>query len=100
MVAGAAQGAQRGDDDRHFVQTGRRFVEPAGEPAEGEATAALAVVEGDESGEFECLAEVKVADLARLELGDEEVAALERSAECCAWAALRSHASEFSGPDG
>ena len=42
----------------------------------------------EERRQLKRLAEVELADLARLDLGDDEVAALDRSAECCSRASV------------
>ena len=57
--------------------------QPALEPPHGVAPAARSIPQRDKRGELERIAEVELADVAHLELSDDEVAALDRSPEGC-----------------
>jgi hypothetical protein len=69
----------------HGLVEGRRgcLLKPPGEPPQRVPLTAGAVAQRDQGGELERLGQVKLADLPRLDLRDDEVAELERSAESC-----------------
>jgi hypothetical protein len=84
MVPGPPKRRQTAGDHYGLVEDrARRFLEPPREPPHRVPLAARAVVEGDQGGELERLAQIKRAGFAGLELGDDEVAALQRPPECC-----------------
>jgi hypothetical protein len=81
VVASAAERRERHRGHRHFVHRCVGLVEPAPEPPHGVPLSAVTVAQGDERRQLECLGEVEAADRPRLELGDGQVAALQRSTE-------------------
>jgi len=100
-VQGAAQGGERRRHHDRVVDERRLpLLEPALEPARGEATGAWPVAKRHECGQLERLVEVEAARLARLELGADEVAAVDGAAERRSRMALGSRArTPFLGPD-
>jgi hypothetical protein len=82
-VAWPSERRERRDHDCCRVEGGVSLFEPPGEPSDREASAALAIPERDERGQLERLAQVKLADLACLDLRDDEIALLDRSPEGC-----------------
>ena len=81
-VGSTTQSRERADDEHDLVKRRAwRLVEPAGEPPKRVALAAGSITEGDQGCEFERLEQVDVPDLASRRLGEEQVAALERSAK-------------------
>lgn|SRR5215510_10307793 len=85
----ASKGGKRADHHDGLVDRDvSGFLEPAREPTNRVAFAAGRVAERDERRQLERLPKVELADVARLKLGDDQVAALDRSAEGGARVAL------------
>ena len=72
---------QRGDHDPGLLERRVGLGEPAGEPPQRVPLAAGPIAKGAQAGELERLEQVDVPDLASRRLGEEQVAALERSAK-------------------
>jgi hypothetical protein len=100
-VQGAAQGGERCRHHDHVVDERRLpLLEPALEPTRSEPTGARPVAERHERGQLERLVEVEAARLARLELGADEVPAVDGATERRSRMALGSRArTPFLGPD-
>jgi hypothetical protein len=76
VVDRTAQDLQGAGDQCGFVKRrGGGLLEPSGEPPKCIPLATSSIAETDQAGELERLAQVKLADLARLDLRDDDVAA-------------------------
>ena len=100
-VERAAECCERRRDHHRLVDQRRLpLLEPALQPTRGQPPGAPPVAERDEGGQLEGLVELEPAGFARLELGADEVAALDRAAERRSRMALGSRVrTPFLGPE-
>jgi hypothetical protein len=82
LVIRAAERLEGRYDDCGGVEPRACLVQPTCEPACRVAATAIPIPERDEGGQFERLVQVELSDVARLDLSDNEVAALKCPPEC------------------
>jgi hypothetical protein len=87
-VAWPSERRERSYCDYRGVKASVCFFEPPDEPSDRVPSAALTVAQRDQGSQLERLAQVELADIARLDLRDHEVAALDHSAEGCSCVSL------------
>jgi len=83
LVVATAERLQRGRGERGVVDGGERVsLEPALQPARGDAGMAVRLLERDQGGQLEQVAERRPRDLgAQRRLGERDVAPLDRPLE-------------------
>jgi len=81
VVAATAECRQRSRRDGDLVERRIGLVEPSPKPPHRVSLPALTVAQSHERGQLERFLQVEPADRPRLEFGDGEVPALERSTE-------------------